>query len=46
MTHTRGLKDANEVIYKTEIDSPTERADLRLPRGRAEGRDGLGLGWG
>ena len=26
--------DTNELIYKTEIDSGTQRTDLWLPRGR------------
>ena len=30
----------NELIYKTETDSQTQRTDLWLPRGR-----GVGEGW-
>ena len=32
--------DTNELIYKTETESQTERVDLYLPRGR-----GMGEGW-
>ena len=32
--------DTNELIYKTETDSQTQRTDLLLPRGR-----GVGEGW-
>ena len=37
--------DTNELIYKTEADSQTQRTDLWLPRGRVpEGWSGsLGL---
>ena len=32
----------NELIYKTETDSQTQRSDLWLPRGRSGGR---GMDW-
>ena len=32
--------DTNELLYKTETDSQTQRTDLRLPRG-----GGVGEGW-
>ena len=35
--------DTNELIYETETDAQTERADLWLPRGRGEGSVGLGV---
>ena len=35
----------NKPIYKTEIDSQTQRADLWLPTGGGRERDGLGV-WG
>ena len=37
--------DTNELIYKTETDSQTERTGLWLPRGRGGEwrRDGLGV---
>ena len=35
--------DTNELIYKTETDSETQRTDLWLPKGKG-GRDKLG-GW-
>ena len=28
--------DINELIYKTEIDSETEKTSLRLPKGKRE----------
>ena len=34
--------DTNELIYKTETDSQTQRTDLGLPR---RGWGGLGQGW-
>ena len=35
ITYMQNLKyDTNELIYKTEADSQTERTDLQLPRGR------------
>ena len=47
ITYMWDLKyDTNELIYKTETDSQTERADMWLPRGRwvEGGRTGrLGL---
>ena len=33
--------DTNELIYRAETDSQTQRTDLWLPRGG--GRDGLGV---
>ena len=33
------------IIYKTETDSQTWRADLRLPRGREKGEGWTGI-WG
>ena len=38
--------DTNEVIYKTEIDSQTQKTNLWLPKGmggREWGRDKLGV---
>ena len=35
--------DTNELIYKTETDAQTQRADLWLPSGGQWGRDGLGV---
>ena len=35
--------DTNELIYKTETDSQTERTDLWLPKGEGWGRDTLGV---
>ena len=36
--------DTNELIYKTEIDSKTQRTDLQLPRREGQlGRAGLGV---
>ena len=36
--------DTNGLIYKTEIDSQTQRTDLWLPKGSGEGWTGsLGL---
>ena len=29
--------DTNELIYKTETDSQTEKANLRLPKGKGRG---------
>ena len=46
ITYMWNLKyDTNELIYKTEADSQTQRTDLWLPRGRVpEGWSGsLGL---
>ena len=34
--------DTNELIYKTEIDSQTQKANLWLPKGK-QGRDKLGV---
>ena len=31
----------NELIYKTEIESQIYKTNLRLPRGKGEGRDKL-----
>ena len=38
---TQNLKshDTNELIYKTETDSETERTNLRLPRVRSGERE-------
>ena len=36
--------DANELIYKTETDSQTQKTNLQLPKGKGRGRDKLG-GW-
>ena len=30
-------KDTNELIYKTEIDSQTQKTNLWLPKGKGEG---------
>ena len=41
-----GIKyGTNELIYKTETKTWTERTDLWLPRGRGREWDGLGV-WG
>ena len=37
--------NTNVLIYETETDSQTERADFWLPKGRKVGRDGQGV-WG
>ena len=43
ITYMWNLKyDTNELIYKTETDSQTQRTDVRLPRGK--GRGG-GMDW-
>ena len=35
--------DTNELIYKTEIDSQTQKANLWLPKGKSGGRNKLGV---
>ena len=35
--------DTNELIYKTEIDSQTQKTNLWLPKGKGGGRDKLGV---
>ena len=35
--------NANELIYKMEEDSPTERMNLWLPSGQGKGREKLGV---
>ena len=35
--------DTNEIIYKTEIDSQTQKTNLRLPKGKLGGTDKLGV---
>ena len=43
ITYMWNLKyDTNELIYKTETDSETQRTDSWLPRGRGKGR---GMDW-
>ena len=38
ITYMRTLKyDTNEVIYKTEIDSQTQKTNLWLPKGKGHG---------
>ena len=45
ISHTWNLKyDPNELIYKPETDSHTQRTDLWLPRGGV--RDGWTGSWG
>ena len=34
--------DINELIYKTETDSQTQKTNLWLPKGKGQGRDKLG----
>ena len=34
--------DTNELIYKTEIDSQTQKTNIWLPKGKGEARDKLG----
>ena len=36
--------DTNELIYKTEIHSQTQKTNLWLQKGKGRGRDKLG-GW-
>ena len=39
ITYTRNLKqDTNELIYKTETDSQTQKANLKLPKSKRCGR--------
>ena len=33
ISHICGIYDTDESIYETEMDSQTQRTDLRLPRG-------------
>ena len=33
----------NELVYKTEIDSQTQKANFWLPKGKVEGRDKFGV---
>ena len=41
-TYIQDLKyDANELIYKTETDSQTQKTNLWLPKGKGMGRDKL-----
>ena len=35
--------DTNELVYKTELDSQTEKTNLPLPKGKRQGRDKLGV---
>ena len=35
--------DTNELIYKTEIDSQTQKTNLWLPKEKGGGRDKLGI---
>ena len=35
--------DTNELIYKTEIDSQTQKTNLWLPKGESGERDKLGV---
>ena len=35
--------DTNELIYKAEIDSQTQKTNLWLPKGKGERRDKLGI---
>ena len=37
---TYGIKKNDELIYKTEIDSQTQKSNLWLPKGK-----GVGGGW-
>ena len=37
-------KKTNELIYKTETDSQTQKTNLWLPKGKGGGKDKLG-GW-
>ena len=40
ITYMRNLKyDTNEVVYKTEIDSQTQKTNLWLPKGKVEDLD-------
>ena len=36
-------RDTNELVYKTEIDSQTQKTSLWLPKGKGGGRDKLGI---
>ena len=35
--------DTDELIYKTERDSQTQKTNLWLPKGKGKGRDKLGV---
>ena len=35
--------DTNELTYKMEMDSQTQKTNLGLPRGKEVGRDKLGV---
>ena len=39
---TQNVNDTNELIYKTETDSQTQKTYLSIPKGR-EGRNKLGV---
>ena len=44
ITYRWDLKyDTNELIYKTETDSQTQKTTLWLPKGKGWGRDKLGV---
>ena len=45
ITYKWNLKknDTNELIYKTELDSQTQKRNLWLPQGKGGGRDKLGI---
>ena len=44
ITYMRNLKyDTNEVVYKTEIDSQTQKTNLWLPKGKGVERDKFGV---
>ena len=32
-----GGRDTNELIYKTKIDTQTQKTNLRLPKGKGQG---------
>ena len=45
ITYMLNLKnDTNELIYRIETDSQTQKTNLRLPKGKDGGREKLG-GW-
>ena len=35
--------NTNELIYKTETDSQTQKTNLWLPKGKGEGKNKLGV---
>ena len=43
ITYMWNRQDTNELTSRTEIDSPTLKTNLRLPKERGGGRDGLGV---